>query len=95
MHKVCSPPVKRCELGAMPRGGAILETERVRLVEDAVLKTVAPSSVSRVRLPGAPPFIRPHGAIAARLVLNQKTPEHYRVRVPFFHRPIAQKQSGG
>ena len=25
---------------------------------------------------------RPHGAIAARLVLNQETPEHYRVRVP-------------
>ena len=31
---------------------------------------------------GAPPFTRPHGAIAARLVLNQETPEHYRVRVP-------------
>ncbi len=22
-HRVCGPPVKRCELGAMPRGGAI------------------------------------------------------------------------
>ena len=94
-HRVCGPPVKRCELGAMPRGGAISQTERVRLVEEAVLKTVAPSKVSKVRVLGAPPsFIRPHGAIAARLVLNQETPEHYRVRVPFLHRPIAQKESG-
>jgi len=22
-HRVCGPPVKRCELGAMPRGAAI------------------------------------------------------------------------
>src|SRR6185295_18419407 len=91
MHRVCSPPVKRCELGAMPRGGAISQTERVRSVEETVLKTVAPSSVSKVRVLGAPPFIPPHGAIAARLVLNQETPEHYRVRVPFPRRPIAQK----
>ena len=56
----------------MPRGGAISQTERVRLVEDAVLKTVAPAMVSKVRVLGAPPFIRPHGAIAARLVLNQE-----------------------
>lgn len=42
-HRVCGPPVKRCGLGAMPRGGANFETERVRSVEEAVLKTVAPS----------------------------------------------------
>ena len=68
----------------MPRGGAISQTERVRLVEDAVLKTVAPAMVSKVRVLGAPHFIRPDGAVAARLVLNQETPEHYRVRVPPF-----------
>ena len=39
-------------------------------------------------------FIRPHGAKAARLVLNQETPEHYRVRVPLLHRPIVQKENG-
>lgn len=27
MHRVCSPPVKRCELGASPRGGATLESQ--------------------------------------------------------------------
>ena len=53
-HRVCGPPVKRCELGAMPRGGAISQTERVRLAEDAVLKTVAPAMVSKVRVLGAP-----------------------------------------
>ena len=58
-HRVCGPPVKRCELGAMPRGGAISQTERVRLAEDAVLKTVAPAMVSKVRVLGAPPFIPP------------------------------------
>jgi hypothetical protein len=30
-------------------------------------------------------FLRPHGAIVARLVFNQKTSEHYRVRVPLLH----------
>jgi hypothetical protein len=34
----------------MPRGGAISQTERVRLAEDVVLKTVAPAMVSKVRL---------------------------------------------
>ena len=67
----------------MPRGGAISQTERVRLAEDAVLKTVAPAMVFKVRVLGALRLTRPHGAIAARLVLNQETPEHYRVRVPF------------
>ena len=57
-HRVCGPPVKRCELGAMPRGGAISQTERVRSVEDAVLKTVALLSVSGVQVPGAPPSAR-------------------------------------
>ena len=69
----------------MPRGGAISQTERVRLAEDAVLKTVAPAMVSKVRVLGAPPFHPPaeeegnreaggwaSGAIAARLVLNQE-----------------------
>jgi hypothetical protein len=60
-------------------------TERVRLVEDAVLKTVAPGMVSKVQILGAPPvFIRPHGAIAARPALYRQTSEHYRVRVPTF-----------
>src|SRR5436190_3596829 len=43
----------------MPRGGAISQTERVRLAEDAVLKTVAPAMVSKVRVLGAPLFSRP------------------------------------
>ena len=57
-HRVCGPPVKRCELGAMPRGGAIF-SEHVRPVEEAVLKTVAPCKVSGVQVPGAPLFSRP------------------------------------
>lgn len=52
-HRVCGPLVKRCELGAMPRGGAISQTERVRLVEDADLSSVAPARVSTVHLHGA------------------------------------------
>jgi hypothetical protein len=32
--------------------------ERVRSVEDAVLKTVAPHKVSGVRVPGAPPIFQ-------------------------------------
>lgn len=77
----------------MPRGGAISQTERVRLAEDAVLKTVAPAMVSKVRVLGAPPFTRPHGAKAARLILNQQNSAQYRVRVPLLHRLIAQKES--
>lgn len=41
---------------------------------------------------GAPRFFkRPHGAIAARLVLNQETAEQYRVRVPLLHSPDSSK----
>ena len=79
--KVACPPVKRIVVVRVHVGEPISK-EHVRPVEEAVLKTVAPLSVSKVRVLGAPPLIRPHGAIAARLVLNQETPEHYRVRVP-------------
>ncbi len=82
-HGVCCRPVKTCERGATPRRGAIFLKERVRLVEEAVLKTAAPSSVSKVRFLGAPPIFCPHGAIAARPTFYRKTPERYRVRVPF------------
>jgi hypothetical protein len=58
--------------------------ERVRSVEEAVLKTVAPSFGVQGSSPWRPAIHRPHGAIAARLILNQETPEHYRVRAPFF-----------
>jgi hypothetical protein len=86
-HKVCGPPVKRCELGAIPRGGAIFTTERVRLVEDAVLKTVAPGMVSKVQILGAPPvFTRPHGAVAARPTHIRQTVERYHVGRPFYCR---------
>ena len=47
----------------MPRGGAISQTVRVRLAEEAVLKTVAPAMVSKVRVLGAPLFSRPCSSI--------------------------------
>ena len=68
--------------------------ERVRSVEGAVLKTVAPSSVSKVRVLGAPPSF-------ARMV--QKQHARFSTGKPrsitgcgchFFIRPIAQKESG-
>src|SRR4029450_4547134 len=81
--RAACPSVKRVVVVRVPVGEPFHSTERVRSVEDTDLKSVAPAMVSKVRVLGAPPFSkRPHGAIAARLVLNQETPEHYRVRVP-------------
>jgi hypothetical protein len=44
--------------------GEPFRTERVRLVEETVLKTATPSTVSGVRIPGVPPF-------SARMVQKQ------------------------
>ena len=77
-HRVCGPPVKRCELGAMPRGGAISRTERVRPVEDAVLKTVALAMVSKVRVLGAPLF---HVPVAQQTESDPLLEDQMRVRL--------------
>jgi hypothetical protein len=37
-------------------------------------------------------FIRPHGAKAARLILNQQNSAQYRVRVPLLHSPDSSKE---
>ena len=91
-HKVCGPPVKRCELGAMPRGGAIFANGARPAGRGSCLE----NSRTRNGVQGSTPWrsailIRPHGARAARLILNQQNSAQYRVRVPFLHRLIAQK----
>ena len=93
-HRVCGPPVKRCELGAMPRGGAISQTERVRLVEDAVLKTAAPAMVSGVRVPGAPPLHSPAWCKSSTLDSQPGNPGASPGAGADFIHPLAQKESG-
>ena len=77
----------------MPRGGAISQTERVRLAEDAVLKTVAPAMVSKVRVLGAPPFHPPAWCNSSTLGSQPGNPGALPGAGATFIRPIAQKES--
>ena len=52
--KVAFPPVKRIVVVRVHVGEPFWSTSG--LVEEAVLKTVAPFEVSGVQVPGAPPF---------------------------------------
>ena len=57
--KGACPPVKRIVVVRVHAEGPLSShhsTEHVRLVEEAVSKTVTPSQVSRVQVLGAPPF---------------------------------------
>ncbi len=56
MHKVCSPPVKRCEPGAIPGGGAILDSQP----DQRAGAGLNPDGAARLEehVLGCPPFSR-------------------------------------
>jgi hypothetical protein len=76
--KVACPSVKRVVVVRVHIGEPF-HTERVRLVEEAVLKTVTPSQVSGVQIPGAPPISYQVRSFAFRR-LAQGTPIRAAVR---------------
>ena len=69
--KAACPAVNRDVLVRVRAWEPISNKERVRSVEEAVSKTVAPTKVSGVRVPGAPPcFIRSIGVSASTAVFH-------------------------